>query len=457
MEKTPSMLKHFSRRCSEKGVKVIIVYFLSMLGFIPQVFANIVGVETQNFHPTTSGLDFVTVQSSETLSPGFINIGFFLNYAVNSLPYFDNPDTQNRQHFNDTLLSSDINFGVGLLPNWDMGVSLPVMNHQHIKEEGFHGQYSQPGNTEVRFNTKVRLFGDDAGGIATILSVNLNRLQDNPYLGKDAKPTYNIELAGDTSYNKVALGLNLGYRMRSPGEKISVDNPIDPLDDQIIASTAASYHFPKADTKVIFEIFSAWPGKSVNNNTNRAMSASEALLGLKYDVRHNVALNAGLGSELQHGLSSPDWRFYAGLNWVIGPSKKPKEELQPVLLPPPTRPDEPKEQFVVHDILFEFDSANLVSKGSFTSLRKLAGHLTQNGKFRKVVVEGHTDSIGTDAYNEDLSHRRALTIKTWLTKQFGISSEKIVAVGKGESEPIADNGNYQGRQLNRRVVFKIYY
>ena len=51
--------------------------------------ANVVGADTQNFNPTNDGLDFVTVHSSETLTPGVINFGFFINYAVNSLPNYD--------------------------------------------------------------------------------------------------------------------------------------------------------------------------------------------------------------------------------------------------------------------------------------------------------------------------------------------------------------------------------
>lgn len=50
--------------------------------------ANVVGTDMQNFNTITSGLDFVTVESSETLRPGVVNLGLFFNYAVNTLPYF---------------------------------------------------------------------------------------------------------------------------------------------------------------------------------------------------------------------------------------------------------------------------------------------------------------------------------------------------------------------------------
>ncbi len=116
----------------------------------------------------------------------------------------------------------------------------------------------------------------------------------------------------------------------------------------------------------------------------------------------------------------------------------------------------PQEKIVIHDILFEFDSDSLVVGGADETLRKLVGYLNQKPAFQRLVIEGHTDSIGTDAYNNDLSRRRANTIKKWLVQKFKLDPSKIEAVGKGERFPIADNGNYQGRQLNRRVEFMIY-
>lgn len=436
-----------------------IILLSGMVSSVNALYGNIVGVETQNFHPITSGLDFVTVHSSETLDPGYINVGLYLNYAVNTLPYFDDETTQSRLEFNDTLLSSDFNVGVGILPNWDIGISIPSVLAQDVKEDTApHGQYASTGNTEVRINTKLRFWGNDRQGIATILSANINRLEDNPYTGANPGPTYNIELAGDITIHKIALALNLGYRIRESGEEIQLNslNSIEPMKHQFIASAAASYLFSSIDTKLIYEMYASWPTTPVENNTRRAMQSNEALLGLKYDIRRDIALQSGVGSEIQHGLSSPDWRIYLGVNYTVGPTFKKKRALKRIPPKPDRLPDEPTEQFVIHDILFEFDSASLVTKGSVESLRKLAQYLKEQPNYKRLVIEGHTDSIGTDQYNVDLSKRRAQTIVNWLTKNYSIKRNKIFPVGKGEREPIADNGNYQGRQLNRRVVFKIY-
>jgi outer membrane protein OmpA-like peptidoglycan-associated protein len=69
-------------------------------------------------------------------------------------------------------------------------------------------------------------------------------------------------------------------------------------------------------------------------------------------------------------------------------------------------------------------------------------------------VEGHTDNKGTDAYNMDLSNRRALAVKNLLVQR-GIADSRIEAVAYGETLPVATNDTEAGRQRNRRVEIKI--
>ena len=69
---------------------------------------------------------------------------------------------------------------------------------------------------------------------------------------------------------------------------------------------------------------------------------------------------------------------------------------------------------------------------------------------RPIVVVGHTDNKGGDAYNRDLSRRRAEAVRVYLINH-GVRADRITALGKGEEGPIADNGTAEGRQQNRRV------
>lgn len=108
---------------------------------------------------------------------------------------------------------------------------------------------------------------------------------------------------------------------------------------------------------------------------------------------------------------------------------------------------------ILRNIYFDFDKATFQTE-SYTELNKLEAMLAQN---QQMVVEiaGHTDAIGTKAYNQYLSLKRAQAVKNYLTKK-GINTRRITARGYGKSKPLASNDDERGgRELNRRVEFKV--
>ena len=105
------------------------------------------------------------------------------------------------------------------------------------------------------------------------------------------------------------------------------------------------------------------------------------------------------------------------------------------------------------NIEFQFDSADL-TEDSYPTLNQIASILKDNPTWGALVVKGHTDSTGPEAYNQGLSERRAAAVKDYLVSQ-GVSSSGITTEGYGESQPIATNDTREGRQANRRVEVEI--
>ncbi len=101
------------------------------------------------------------------------------------------------------------------------------------------------------------------------------------------------------------------------------------------------------------------------------------------------------------------------------------------------------------NVLFDFDKSDVKPK-YHDEIKRVADYMNAY-PWEKATLEGHTDSKGTDAYNEKLSQRRVDAIKKYLVEKFGISADRLKAVGYGESKPIATNDTDEGRQLNRRV------
>ncbi len=100
------------------------------------------------------------------------------------------------------------------------------------------------------------------------------------------------------------------------------------------------------------------------------------------------------------------------------------------------------------DVLFDTGQATL-KPGADEKINRLATYLRDNPRI-KVLIEGHTDSRGSDEYNEALSERRARAVKAALESS-GIPAEQIETVGRGKAFPVASNDTAAGRQQNRRV------
>jgi outer membrane protein OmpA-like peptidoglycan-associated protein len=100
------------------------------------------------------------------------------------------------------------------------------------------------------------------------------------------------------------------------------------------------------------------------------------------------------------------------------------------------------------DVLFAFNKAELTPQAG-PRLDKLASFLKQFPQ-RKLLVEGYTDAVGTDAYNMELAQRRAEAIRDGLVAR-GVDTTRVVTKGYGKAYPVADNGSVDGRAVNRRV------
>ncbi|MCQ6259254.1 OmpA family protein [Pseudomonas sp. Q11] len=123
---------------------------------------------------------------------------------------------------------------------------------------------------------------------------------------------------------------------------------------------------------------------------------------------------------------------------------------------PPVEPQAPATEVITLNdagkVLFDFDKSDL-TQDARSQLDGLMSKLS-HANVASIRVVGHTDSVGTDAYNQGLSERRASSVVEYLLSQ-GLAPDKLTSEGKGESEPVADNETDEGRAQNRRVELHI--
>ena len=104
------------------------------------------------------------------------------------------------------------------------------------------------------------------------------------------------------------------------------------------------------------------------------------------------------------------------------------------------------------DAFFDFDKAVLKPEGK-AKLDDVASKV-KDINLEVVIAVGHTDSVGSDAYNQKLSVRRAEAVKAYLVSK-GIAKDRVYTEGKGEKQPVADNKTKEGRAKNRRVEIEV--
>ncbi len=124
---------------------------------------------------------------------------------------------------------------------------------------------------------------------------------------------------------------------------------------------------------------------------------------------------------------------------------------RPAPAPAPQPPAATKVTYAA-DAFFDFDKAVLKPEGK-AKLDDLVGKV-KGINLEVIIAVGHTDSVGTDAYNQKLSVRRAEAVKAYLVSK-GIEKNRVYTEGKGEKQPVADNKTAEGRAKNRRVEIEV--
>jgi OmpA-OmpF porin, OOP family len=145
------------------------------------------------------------------------------------------------------------------------------------------------------------------------------------------------------------------------------------------------------------------------------------------------------------------------------PKPAPPPEPKPAPPAPKPEPEKPKPESekpkpvaekvtFAADVLFDFDKAVIKPEGK-SKLEDIANKV-RGINLEVVIAIGHADSIGSDAYNQRLSVRRAESVKAYLVSK-GIEPNRVYTEGKGEKQPVADNKTRDGRAKNRRVEIEV--
>lgn len=234
--------------------------------------------------------------------------------------------------------------------------------------------------------------------------------------------------------------------------------------DGHLSTLEAVYHFGTPGAQSLRPYISGGFGhQQLDNTYTRGHDKTTFAIvgaGLKYYFTENFLVSGGV--DVLHSLDTENTEWMAGVGIGLnfgGNAGKAVAAAEPAAYEPAPEPapveqeQAPEIVRVELDVKFDFDKS-VVKQESYGDIQNLADFMNQYPQ-TTTVVEGHTDSVGTDAYNQKLSERRANAVREVLVNQYGVSSDRVSAVGYGESRPVADNATEAGRAINRRVEAEV--
>jgi outer membrane protein OmpA-like peptidoglycan-associated protein len=398
--------------------------------------------DSLSFKPADDQGYFLTTQQSQTLGRWGWALGLTDEFSNDSLVLKNAAGSRIQNVIHDQM-ALQLGAALGLARWLNLGLNVSGVPFQQFTPIGSVIQSTGSHMGDIRLDAKARLLdnGKHPVGIALVPFVTFPTGSDDHFVG-NGKFTGGAMAVLDSKRiaDRVSLALNLGAQFRnevtlSPGTTIG---------HQFLYSVATNIALVKKRLEVVADL-GGWTTFSdffKSNSRNLELNG-----GLRFFPIDKFAVTVGAGTGLQDGAGAPDWRAFLMLAY-----RHPHEEA--VVPPPPEAPPPPKEEVITTNrIHFAFNKA-AIRPESYPVVNEILDSIKGRDEIESVRIEGHTDSVGSDAYNQKLSEQRANAVKSYMIDH-GYPAEKITAAGMGESQPIGDNATKAGRAQNRRVEFHL--
>ena len=436
-------------------------------------------IALDEFRPAIDARGYMTLNASQTLGHGEMSFG------LGSLEWGHKLLSSNDDNMVSATLVGALGLRLGGMP-LQLGVALPFTIVDGVQA----GQ----GVGDLGLHLKTRIARVGRFGLGAIASVYVpTGSTRDPFLGEAATTPQLIGVA-DATFGRVRLAINGGIRVRRETTVMDMTTATT-----LPVGVGAAYALAPERVELIGEVFG-----SVPLGAQRGYQSLEALGGIKVYLAKNSYMTIGAGRGLMtEQAGNPDFRGVIGIVFEPKPAQRaaghvPDERV--AYVPPAIKTDDglgdrdndgifdkddkcpdvmedydgvddadgcPEDEDTPRDLViegeaelvtlkpieFEFDK-DVLRQSAYPILDAVVKALNGNPDIAKVEVQGHTDEQGNDAYNLDLSNRRAATVKRYLIEQ-GIAASRLTSKGYGERDPIDSSHTQAAYTINRRVAFII--
>ncbi len=400
--------------------------------------------DANNFKPAVDSTNFLTLYDGRLHPRGEWNAGVYFDYAHHPLELAAPIGTRRLGVVDDTIIANL--YGSYGLTNWfTAGVRVPVVAFNNFKglAQAAGNPFTRPDAEhdfsmgDIGVDLKFRLINSEYVNMAVVPFVTAPLGRSTTFMGQGSV-SGGGKLAMDVGPSeKFRVGLNAGYLMK---DDVTVRGAR--IDDMVTLGAAINFK-PHSKIDLIAEGHIETVARDFFKS--EVQTPAEVDGAIRIHATKNLDITAGGGAGLSVGVGSPDFRTFLGVNYT-----RHQEEEAP---PPAKVCTTPGKIVIDQKIQFAFDKS-VIKPESYSILDDVASVLKTHPDIARIRVEGHTDSVGSDAYNQKLSDRRAKAVQDYLVNK-GIEASRLEAIGYGESQPLADNATAEGRAKNRRTEFKV--
>jgi OmpA-OmpF porin, OOP family len=455
----------FSRLC----LTLVILALLPVVGHAQEV------AESRDFALERLQLaigedEIVGVDSGRVLPHLGWEAGFWLGYADDPLVAYSMSTGDRVGPLVANRLGGTLQGAVGLAGWAQLGLELDLIVSQSRGDgDAFTSMplvsLTRTGLGDLRLAPKVSLWKRGVD-VALFGTLRIPTSGADYYRGDDGVGA-SFGLALSRRFGAWRAGANVAYRVRNATEILN-----QRIDDELEGRIGAAVRVGIAELGV--SLAGATAAKEPFGTFNQ--NALELLAEASLEVVPSVTVFAGGGLGLAQGFGTPDWRFFVGSRIGQSPPPRrlqvvepapiaaapapppPEPKPEPAPLPPPPEPPHadpvappppPQKIELVGDVFFRTNRAE-IRHASYPVLDKAAAVIVAHPEIARIEVQGHTDDVGDDAANLDLSQRRAQSVVEYLVKK-GVARDRLTAKGYGETEPLSPETTRAARAKNRRV------
>ncbi|QRK08893.1 OmpA family protein [Archangium violaceum] len=416
-------------------------------------------LDVNRFHPAPGSGRLLTVDLADVgRSPGVVS-QFVLHYADLPLAYTFGDEVTGKLVRD--RITADLSFAFSLLDRVQLSVALPVTLHQAgdlitypdvvTREPRALPGISASGLEDLRLGLKGRFWSNEQfgfGGVAEVVAPTGNA---GSFLGSESV-TGTARLVGHARFQRLTVALNLGWRWAASEQRLlNIRSGNGLLYGAGVEVEVARY--ANMPISLLGEVY----GLAAPGATDGVSSPAEAMLAGKAQVR-DWSVFLGAGSGLNAGYGEPRVRVMAGLSYSWQYRPKPPPLVPPSVLPViPSQPpsitvgEQDVRLQLWEPVYFAF-AKDTIDPVSFPLLDEVARFIREHPELGPIRIDGHTDDVGSDQYNLELSQRRAKAIREYLGTK-GVPAERLSHVGYGKRCPLLSNATEEGRAVNRRVDF----